>query len=238
MSAGPAREPRAAAIETELPVLPVFRCALALILLSAAFGTVAQTNAYVTDELRINLRTGAGNTYRIQERIEAGTPLTVVNQRNGWSRVRTQGGLTGWVPSQFVTTETPATARLPKVEKELEDARERILALETRLQRIRAERDSAHERLKELEQERDKLASQVEEARKGLEMAQENQRLKKEAIDRKRRIQALENQVSRLSGQNRQEWFLVGAGVLGLGLVVGLLLGRVKGSKRGNWNQL
>jgi SH3 domain protein len=207
-------------------------------LVTACFSTFAQTNAYVTDELRVNLRSGAGNGYRIQERIKSGTPLTVLNERSGWTRVRTQGGSTGWVPSQFVVADAPASARLPDIEADLEDARERVLSLETELQRVRGERDAAHERLIELEEERDKLASQVEEASKGLELAKENQRLKKEAVDLKRRVQDLENEVSRLSGHNRQEWFLVGAGVLGFGLVVGLLLGRIKTPKRGNWNQL
>jgi SH3 domain protein len=209
-----------------------------LAVLAASPAALAQSSHYVTDELRVNLRTGAGNDYRIRERIRSGTGLTILAERGGWTRVRTEGGLTGWMPSQYVTADAPAVTRLPTMETELTDARERILALESRLQRVRNERDSAHERLEQLENERDKLAAQIEQASRGLELAEENQRLKKTNVDLKRRIQELNNRVEGLAGQNRQQWFLVGAGVLGAGLIVGLLLGRVRGARRGRSNPL
>lgn len=215
------------------------RIALALSLLVASASAPAQPSHYVTDEINVNLRSGAGNGYRIKERITSGTGLTVISERSGWTQVRTEAGATGWMPSQYVVAEAPAITRLPEVASELEQARERILALETRLQRVSNERDSAYERLSELKSERDQLSEQVQEASRGLQLAEENQRLKKEVVDLERRIQSLNNQVSRLSGQNHQEWFLVGAGVLGTGLLVGLLLGRVRvGRRGGGGNQL
>ena len=208
------------------------------VLLVGSPGLAQQASSYVTDELKINLRSGAGTGYRIKERISSGTALTVLAEQGSWSRVRTQGGVTGWAPSQYIDAEPPASAELPELKSAIEDARKRILVLETRLQRVRAERDKAHVRLNDLETERDELASKLDQARRGLDLAQENQRLKKEAIDLKRRIQELENQVAQLSGQNRHAWFLVGAGVLGFGLVLGLLAGRSGGGRRGNSNQL
>ncbi len=214
------------------------RLTTVLVLLVVSQGGFAQSSHYVTDELRVNLRTGAGNDYRITQRIPAGTGLSVLAERGGWTRVRTENGQTGWLPAQYVSSEAPAAERLPGLKSELTEARERILALESRLKRVRDERDNVSERLEAMESERDKLASQVEQASRGLELAEENRRLKKSKVDLNRRIQELTNRVEGLTGQNRQEWFLVGAGVLGLGLIVGLLLGRVRGPRRGRSHPL
>lgn len=210
--------------------------ALALLLVSSALA--AQSSHYVTDELRVNLRAGAGTDYRIAERIAAGTGLDVLAERNGWTRVRTEDGTTGWLPSQYLTEEAPAVRRLPDLEDELGQARERILALEAQLRRVRGERDSAHERIEELEAKRQTLETKVKQASRGINLAEENTRLKKDVVELERRVQTLTNQNEALSDQHRQEWFLVGAGVLVAGLVLGLLMGRARAPKRGAWNQI
>ncbi len=60
----------------------------AAILAIAAVAASAETN-WVKDELRLNLRSGPGNEYRIKGYIKTGDSVTVLSRREGWVQVRT-----------------------------------------------------------------------------------------------------------------------------------------------------
>jgi SH3 domain protein len=201
-------------------------------------GASAQQTRWVTDEWRINLRSGAGNEYRIIEVLPTGTTMQLLESGDAWSRVRIGSGAEGWVPSQYLMSEPPAAQRLQTVQQELTGARERIAALEAELQQVTAERDSARQQVASLGGARERLTQQLDQAREGLELSEENKLLKKQVIDLQRRIQDLESETVRLADRSRQDWFLVGAGVLFAGMLVGIIMTRIRWRRRSSWNQL
>lgn len=214
------------------------RLAVAVLALCAAVAVVAQPTRYVTDEFRINLRSGAGNQFRILELVTTGTALQLLDSQNGWSQVRTPDGTTGWVPSQYLSTQPAAADRLGRMEEQLNEARSRVETLESTLSEVRGELETARQRIRELTGRRDTLNQKLDEARKGLELAEENKALKKQVIDLQRRIQDLESETERLSDRNRQDWFMVGAGVVVLGMLIGIAVTRIRWRKRSSWSQL
>ena len=60
----------------------------AAVLVFAAVAVGAETS-WVKDELRLNLRSGPGNEYRIKGYIKTGDAVTVLSRREGWVQIRT-----------------------------------------------------------------------------------------------------------------------------------------------------
>lgn len=89
---------------------------VALAAIAALSVSVAAEAAWVKDEVHLQLRTGAGNSYRIVGRIKTGDSVSIVNRSDGWTQVRTDKGKTGWVPAGFLQPDPPARIELAELE--------------------------------------------------------------------------------------------------------------------------
>jgi len=103
---------------------------------------------YVVDELRITLRSGPGEGYRVLEMLPTGTAVDLGRRQGEWAEVTTPGGRSGWVLERYLQGEEPARNLLPRVREQLEQAQGRTGTLEDEVQRLTAE-------LASLEQMRD-----------------------------------------------------------------------------------
>ncbi len=210
--------------------------ALGLIVLTAGSAGAQQT-VWVTDEWRINLRSGAGNQYRIIEVLSTGASMALLERGEQWAQVRVDG-TEGWVRTQYLADRAPAAERLEGMQADLNAARERVASLEEELQAAGGELEAARGEAESLGGERESLRQRLDEARAGLELSDENKELKKQAIDLQRRIQDLRNETERLSDRSRQDWFVVGAGVLFAGMLFGVIMTRIRWRRRSTWSQL
>ena len=116
------------------------RLAAAAILAFAAAAATAET-AWVKDELRLNLRTGPGNDYRIKGFIKTGDSVTVVSRREGWVQVRTTSADLGegWIEDGFLAPEPPAAMRLDRMKTETAEARGQFGSLTERVKQLETE---------------------------------------------------------------------------------------------------
>lgn len=205
---------------------PFPRAALAVILILATTTAIGATR-YVTDELRLSVRTGAGNQYRIIEVIDSGTRVETLQSEGDWTEVRTPEGNTGWLLSRYLIEQPIAADRLRTTRAELEDARERISELEDTLAETRTEAESARQRIESLTEENSELESRIENARRGLELHDENERLKDSVKSLMRRTEEFRQEIRRLQERERKEWFIIGAGVLLGGILFGIIVTRI-----------
>ena len=106
----------------------------------------AQSDArvWVRDEIRINMRSGPGDGFRILRTLSSGASLRVMGQDGDWLNVATGDGTEGWVPRRYVAPEMPASVALPIVEAEKTEALEQADSLRVQLA-------SLHEAATELE---------------------------------------------------------------------------------------
>lgn len=186
---------------------------------------------YISDELNVPLRSGPSQAHRILHRgLPSGTPLTVlaIDDEAGFTKVRTNGGLEGWLTSQHLTGEPIARAKLAAVEK-------RLQGLKTELAKEREARASLQAQFKETEAENKALNSEVQALTKELE---ELKRISADPINEHARNieltqqnQRLAAQVDELSSRTRQleaniqlEWLLYGGGLVLIGLILGVIL--------------
>lgn len=205
---------------------PFPRAALAAILILATTAALGATR-YVTDELRLSVRTGAGNQYRIIEVIDSGTRVETLQTEGDWTEVRTPEGNTGWLLSRYLVEQPVAADRLRTARAELEDARERIGELEDALTEAQGEAQSARQRVESLTTENRKLESRIANAERGLELHDENERLKENLKSLMRRTEEFREEIRNLQGRDRKEWFIIGAGVLLGGILFGIIVTRI-----------
>ena len=197
---------------------------------------------YVTDRLSITLRAGPGTGFRILRTLPSGTRLVVLetDPESGWSRVRTERGLEGWVLARYLMAEPAARERLARAEAAAARARERAAALAERVRALEAERDAARREAAAQKARADKAERELARVRKvsadALRLADEHQRLKRRVLDLERELRLAHEENDALRDRTARDWFIVGAGVLLVGIVVGLVLPRIRWRRRSSWD--
>lgn len=197
----------------------------------------AQTTAYVTDELEITMRSGQGNDYRIIRLLSSGAQLEVLQRGETWTRVRA-GDDEGWVRSIYLQSEPGAAARLARASEQLERLRQENGELSDNLARLESELETVSAANTELEADNQRMSQRLQEAGEGLQLADENKALRKQVIDLERQVQDLSRETERMADRERQDWFIAGAGVIVFGMLLGILVTRIRWRKRSSWGDL
>ncbi|KPV40345.1 hypothetical protein AN478_08230 [Thiohalorhabdus denitrificans] len=197
-----------------------------LLLAFSAIAAQAETR-YVSDQLEITLRRGKSVQHKILASPDSGTPLEVleVDREAGFSRVRTPSGTEGWVLTRYLMDERPARDRIANM-------RERMERNQARMEKMEGQR----EELEALQQENGELKRELEELK---ETSSNAVALKERAETLERRNQEQAEELKRLQEENRQlqdlsaqTWFTRGAGVVVAGMLVGLILPRIRFRKK------
>lgn len=118
-------------------VTPLRGATLAIATLISAPLAAQDQTVYVNDDLRIAMRAGPGDEFRVIRILVAGTELAELERHEPWVRVSVPDGPQGWVPSRYLSEEVPARARVP----ELLAAQERNRAIIERLEAELAKMD-------------------------------------------------------------------------------------------------
>jgi len=99
---------------------------VALGLAVVASSASAAEQGWVRGDLRLNLRSGGGNEYRILGTLATGDQVKVLDKGTDWSRVETADGKVGWIPAGYVELTPPAVARLATLEAEASTLRSEL----------------------------------------------------------------------------------------------------------------
>jgi len=196
---------------------------------------------YVSDKLSVELRRGPSTEYLILRNLDSGAAVEVLEQNGeGYSRVRVADqGTEGWVLTRFLSTETSARDRLAVAERSLSNSRGRVTELEQQaaaltsdLSKTKTELEQARANHGQVSQE---LSSIKTAAANVVEIRDQNESLRQKLIDRERQVEQLTAENAALSGRSSQNWFIVGAGVLFGGIVIGLIAPSLRKKRRSDW---
>lgn len=180
---------------------------------------------YVTDQLEITLRSGPALDYKILRMLPSGLELSQLEEKEGWTRVRTPQGEEGWVVTRYLSTEPPKGPRLEAALRDLEKVRADAGSLKKELDAVRGERD-------QLTAESRRLAGRLAGVEKEFESWKKVNEgvvaLRDKAQDLEAQQQTREEELQRLRQENQSlktretfYWFFSGVIVLLLGWVLG-----------------
>jgi len=214
--------------------------ALLSLSLLAPLISAAETSRYVSDELEITMRTGQGVKFGIRKMLSSGTKLDVIEtDPAGYSKVRTNKGVTGWVLTRYLSNSPSARNQLASskqkvanLELDLAKYKEEIQALSSQNTSSGTENLSLKETSQRLKKELDDLRKTASNA---VALNNENRQLKEKLQQIDNQIQSLTIENSTLKDSDAKSWFLIGAAVLFGGLLLGLILPRLRMQKKDSW---
>lgn len=219
----------------------VFFFVVVLLLAKPAFPDVR----FVTDQVKITLRTGESTEHKVMQMLPSGSPLEVLssNAETGYSYVRTEAGDTGYVLTRLLI-ETPsarqrlaaAEQRLAELQQEPEKLASKLVALQTQYDALKADYEKA-------ENDNRSLTVQLEEIRSvatnAVNIADERNMLRKRVAALNGEVGELKLDNQDLRNQSERKWFMMGAGAIIIGILLGLILPRLRlRRRRDTWGSL
>ncbi len=192
------------------------------------FSVIAQAETrYISGVIEITLRTGPGTDHRVLEMVKTGQEVTILSTDNqDWTLVEMPSGKQGWVMSRFITTEKPHTVALPDTSEQNEKLSRQVTEL--------------LEENKNLKLDYKRVQGEIADTRKALTSLNRSYETLKQETDEMVGIKAKYNEsAANLTKQNKRnnemkieldklrsyqniKLFLSGAGVLLIGILLGL----------------
>nr|WP_269781009.1 TIGR04211 family SH3 domain-containing protein [Photobacterium carnosum] len=180
----------------------------------------AEQTHYISDNLFTYLLKGPGSQYRIVGSVNAGSPVTLLEKDNGYSRITDTKGRTGWIESKFISTDLALQERLPVLETELTTVKAKLVeALSTN--------DNKHSDLNSALAQRNSQISTLE---------TRNTQLQNELTIAQDEVRNLRAKIDTQKDDLLMKWFTYGGLVAGVGLLLGLLLPHITPRRRKRTN--
>ena len=205
--------------------------------------TASAQTAWVSDRFEITLRSGPSTNNAIQLMLSSGTELEVLeaDSETGYSRVRTGGGTEGWVLTRYLMSEPAAREQLASLTSQLTNEASRGSSLDSQLSAIRGEYETATRRIQTLENEKSALDAELAEIKQTaanvLAINTQNKDLREQLAAEEIRVATLEQENRQLTNQTTRYWFMSGALVLVVGMVLGLWLPRIRWQRRSRYDR-
>jgi SH3 domain protein len=198
--------------------------------------------SYVSDELKVPMRSGASNGHRIVKFLSSGSALTVLgaSDDNKFIEVEVAGGKTGWVAAEHVMDIPSARDRLVSVNKKLAKLKKENKELKGSIAGLKSEIKQLKNEKGKLQNERTNLSNSLDDlkitAANPLSLSKKNKQLKKDLEKAEANAAMLDKDNQQLRSNVAQEWFLIGGAVSIGSLILGLILTRINWRrKRNNW---
>jgi len=218
---------------------------------SASINSVFADTRYVSDRLIISVRDGQNQNAAVLGYIETGKPVDVLEEKEGFLKIRTEDLIEGWVRIQYIVSEKPKVMIIENLKNE-------ITALKKEIETFNNEQDSAsntlsktkkmyQEDIEELKEEvninqkfaakaksdfiqlNKKYTNLLKHSKNTEGLIGEVEKLKKLNAELNTEVKSLRKDQKNPLKSNRIQSFIAGAGVLLFGFILG---GSAKKRKR------
>jgi len=206
-------------------------------------GTAAAETRYISDRLEITMRSGKGTKYGITRMLRSGTPIEVleIDKSSGYSHVRTKSGKEGWVLSRFLMKGRAARELLTTAEKDLAELELENNKMIANIATLTQEKNELEKNLAALDGQTRNVSQELSEIKRtassALALDSENKSLKGRVVSLERQMQTLHQENESLKDRTARDWFMVGAAVVLLGIIAGLIIPRIRFRKKSTWDQ-
>ena len=158
----------------------------------------AEQEAWISGDVKLNVRTGPSTGHRIVAGLATGDNVIILARADSWTQVRTGKGKEGWIPAGYLDATPPPNIRLGQLESELSSTLEQLTLVTSEAEQLR----------------------------------EENLTLADRDEDQQSSIRSLTEENLDLTGGARWPYLISGASILGIGMLMGLAMGRSKKKSR------
>jgi len=210
---------------------------LPLLLIVVSLPAMARTG-YISDQLKITMRSGESTSHKVIKMVSSGTRVEILsqNRKTGYSKVRLPNGATGYILTRMIQDERPARERLAEAEKQLQMLRQEPDKLGSQLARLQEDYQALQHQYEALNSENQRLKQELEVLREAAAEPMRLARERDESVEKNRQLTdelatlKLNNQ--RLADKTEQNWFMIGAAAIIVGILLGLILPRLRVRRR------
>ena len=180
---------------------------------------------YVTDLLKLPLRTGASTEYKILDLVKSGQQLEVVKPGKDWSQVRLPNGKEGYVLNRYLVGQPTSAVQLAKLQTKYTSLRQQATALIEENSRFKEENKTFKSTLDSNETALNKLETDYKELKTGaaefLNLKKKYKEVSTKLAEQTKKANTLDKELSGLEMNQYIKWFLAGSGVLLVGFIIG-----------------
>ena len=180
---------------------------------------------YVTDLLKLPLRTGPSTEYKILDLVKSGQQLEVVEPGKDWSQVRLPNGKEGYVLNRYLVGQPTSAVQLAKLQTQYTSLRQQATALIEENNRFKEENKKFKSSLNTNETALSKLETDYKELKAGaaefLSLKKKYREVSTQLAEQTERANTLDKELSGLEMNQYIKWFLAGSGVLLVGFIIG-----------------
>ena len=190
------------------------------------FCSISQAETlYISDFLRITMRTGPGIDHKIIEMIKSGQSVTVLEQGPEWTKILLPTGKEGWVLNRFLTPKPPSGLLLKKLEEKHAELSLQITTFIDENKRLRNENQRLDAELKTSSRNLKKVTDSYQKLKSGsaeyLDVKSRYEMMVVQLDQQKKRAQDIEKELESIRFHKNIRWFLSGAVVLIIGFLIG-----------------
>ena len=198
-----------------------------------------QDTRYVSDRVLVPVRSGAGSDFRIvNSGLPSGTALMVFGESEDgkWAEVETRAGTRGWMPSQFLQAEPPASLLMNELKLEVEQLRSERDRVVSQLNQRSSAADEADDTILTLRSELEATTNELTEVKRvsaaALDLDALNQQLVAELESERSDADLLRLENVRLRERIANNQILDGALAVLLGVILAVVTPRLWPSKK------
>jgi SH3 domain protein len=180
---------------------------------------------YVSDMLKLTLRTGPSTENKILAVIESGQQLALLERGSEWSRVQLPNGKEGWVLSRYLTPDETSNFKLERLQAQHKNLTAQAAVLLEENKELKAENEKLRAEFETVEKDMVKTRTDHEtlkaEAAGFLTLKSKYEAAASQLAEQTARVQKLEEQLTQMEMSAYIKWFLAGSGVLVVGFLIG-----------------
>ena len=201
---------------------------LTIALIIFTFKVSAESFVYITDELDLPIRSDKNFGNNIIRLLPSGTELSLLQStEDGWAQIQFDDTI-GWIKTFYLSSNPSAREELKKLTREynsntlliskLSDEKEE---LEKKLITLKNDNTDLIVQSSKSQAEKEHIEQIYQDA---LKLDYENEKLIQENLQLKTELQLAENNTQIQKDTSSRNWFIVGAIVLFLGMIIGLIV--------------
>ena len=198
-----------------------------------------QDTRYASDRVLVPVHSGAGSDFRIvNSGLPSGTALLMFGESEDgkWAEIETRAGTRGWMLSQFLQAEPPASLLMNELKLEVEQLRSERDRVVSQLNQRSSAADEADDTISKLKSELDATANELTEVKRvsaaALDLDALNQQLVAEIESERSDADLLRLENVRLRERIANNQILDGALAVLLGVILAVVTPRLWPNKR------
>ncbi|MBE9530758.1 MAG: TIGR04211 family SH3 domain-containing protein [Proteobacteria bacterium] len=180
---------------------------------------------YVTDQLKLTLRSGPSTGHKVLAVVESGQKVEMLESGEDWSMVRNANGKEGYVLTRYLMPNPTHNVRLEQLQTKHKALMQQTATLLEENRRFRSESKKLKSSLGENEKVLKKLRTDYDKLKAGsaeyIELKEKYKTVSGQLAEQTKRADALDKELRAIEINQYIKWFLAGSGVLLVGFIVG-----------------